>query len=316
MNIKTQQGMSLVELMISMVIGLVLLGGVLTIYVNSRQSYHIAQSNNTLLSDIRFATHLIRQDVRLAGSYGIMSPTLSVTNNLANIAGDCAPGWFSNTDFIIFGSNDTNPYAATCIGSSADYKANTDILVIRYADPDTVATADLVADTVYVRTTPTEGELFIGTAEPVLSSETATVTGQNNKLQAVAYYISNFTDAAGDGYPSLHRIRLGVGPALLDEVVVPGVEDMQIQFGYDDDGDGSVDQYVNADNPVLDWTDSATTLNIKSVAISMLLVAEESENGLDTGQTFNYADKSVTVANDGKLRKLVTTVLPLVNQLN
>lgn len=313
MNIIKLYGFSLVELMVSMAIGSVLLAGVLTVYVNSNNAFHVSNSLNTLVSDARFATHLIRQDVQLSGSHGLAQKDASFTNTgIANIASDCAVQWFANITTNITGSNNTNPYSATCISAADGYVANSDVLVIRYADPAPVADADIVANTVYSRNNLGEGILFTN-AIPALSN--AGFTAQNNQYNSVAYYISDHTDSAGDGYPSLHRIRLVAGPALEDEVVVPGVQDMQIQYGFDSDDDGSVDQYINADNPIIDWTFEPDVNHILSISLSLLLVAETPEAGLNTAKTFNYADKQVVVANDGKFRRLITTVIPLNNQL-
>jgi hypothetical protein len=135
------------------------------------------------------------------------------------------------------------------------------------------------------------------------------------KLQSVGYYISDHTDFEGDGYPSLRRIRHGgVGADILvDEVVVPGVQDMQILYGFDADEDGSVDHYLNADN--IPWGNPDTQKKLLSISISLLLVAEEKENNLDTGKTYTLADKVVTVANDGKFRRLIQIVLPMTSKL-
>ncbi len=308
------KGYSLIELLISMVIGSVMLAGVLNVYVNSNNAFQVSSSLNTLVSDGRFATHLIRQDVQLSGSFGLVQPGGIITDTgIANIANDCAVQWFANTSINLIGFNDNNPYAATCIDAADGYVANTDVMVVRYAEPLVTANANISANTVYMRNTLSEGALFTNIV-PVLPSETVDFPGQNNQLQTIAYYISDYTDTAGDGYPSLRRIRLVSGPSIEDEVVVPGVQDMQIQYGLDSDNDGSVDQYVNANNPILNWaTDQDRVL---SVSISLLLVAENPENGLDTSNTFNYADKQVVVANDSRLRRLITTVIPLKNKLN
>lgn len=312
---KNQKGMSLIELMISMVIGLIMLSGVITIFINSRVSFHASQSQTTMLSDARFAVHLIRQDVQMAGSYGLLESSNLVTTTLGNLANDCDAGWYIDADTHLFGADDSNPYAGTCIPAAQSWMTNTDIIVARYADSVTVDDGSLSATDVYLRSTTSEGELFSGGVAPVLASETATFPAQNNAFVTAAYYISDYTDAPGDGYPSLHRIRLTSGPSIVDDLIVPGVEDLQFQYGVDDDDDGSVDLYVNADNAAIDWTSKDSIRRIKSVSISLLMVAEESEGGLDTSGSYEYADKVNNIANDGRIRKVITTVIPLLNQI-
>lgn len=65
-----QSGLSLVELMVALVVGLILLAGVITIFVSSRGSY----DTNTAISQVqengRFALNFLRTDVRMAGNMG------------------------------------------------------------------------------------------------------------------------------------------------------------------------------------------------------------------------------------------------------
>jgi hypothetical protein len=70
---------------------------------------------------------------------------------------------------------------------------------------------------------------------------------------------------------------------------------------------------LNANN--VPWGDPNTQKRLLSISISLLLVAEKKENNLNTGKTYTLADKVVTVANDGKFRRLIQTVLPMTNKL-
>ena len=65
-----QGGFTIVEVMVSLTIGLVLLGGVLAIFGISRSSFNISESEARMLDNARFALHLIETDLRAAGSFG------------------------------------------------------------------------------------------------------------------------------------------------------------------------------------------------------------------------------------------------------
>ncbi len=63
--------MTLIELMISLVIGLSLSAAAILIYLNNKQAW-VAQDNIARLQESgRFALQLLREDIRLAGYWGL-----------------------------------------------------------------------------------------------------------------------------------------------------------------------------------------------------------------------------------------------------
>jgi type IV pilus assembly protein PilW len=124
----------------------------------------------------------------------------------------------------------------------------------------------------------------------------------------------------GIAMPSLRRKTLGVGPAISDEEVLPGVEDLQIQFGVDTDPVGGadrgvVDRYVNPDDPILDESDAAFNADaeILSVRIWLRLRAERRESGLPEDNGFSYGDRVVGPFNDDFRRIVVSRTIYLRN---
>lgn len=65
-----QQGFSLVELMIAMVVGLMLLGGVITVFAGTKRSAQLNATMALLQEHGRFAMNSIVSDVRMAGFQG------------------------------------------------------------------------------------------------------------------------------------------------------------------------------------------------------------------------------------------------------
>jgi hypothetical protein len=111
------------------------------------------------------------------------------------------------------------------------------------------------------------------------------------------YYVSrNSTlDTAGNNVPSLRRKTLVDGPRIVDEEVLPGVEDMQIQFGVDTDipeaaNRGSIDRYVNPEDPIL----AVANNEILAVRIWLRIRAERLENGFVDTTNYVYADQNFT----------------------
>jgi prepilin-type N-terminal cleavage/methylation domain-containing protein len=310
---KQQRGFSLVEMMVAMLISLIIMGGILSLYTDIRDVQRVSEDQIQVVSNARFVIDTIAYDLRHAGVFGGTNlPTTikcykgdpNCPTALTTAAGDCETRWYLDITVPIFASEAVNPYTTCPITS---HKSNTDLLVVRYADSNPVATASLVASTPYVRSNYQAGELFIGTAPPVIPDDTSALTN-NHLLVSRAYYVSDFTDYAGDGIPSLRRVDLVAGPAVQDQLILPGVENLQIQFGVDTDKDRSVDQYVNADQ-VPDWT------KVYSARVWVLVRGERVDNAVDTSATFSIAGNNVSFGNDGYRRLLMSSVINLRNMI-
>lgn len=63
-------GFSLVELMLAMVIGFIIMGGVMQLYISTRDTQRSSEDQLQLLSDGRFAIETIAYDLRHAGIWG------------------------------------------------------------------------------------------------------------------------------------------------------------------------------------------------------------------------------------------------------
>ena len=66
----TQRGVTLVELMISLLIGSILLLGVVSLFIGSSQTQRVQQHLNYISEDIRFLSEFLSYDVRMAGYEG------------------------------------------------------------------------------------------------------------------------------------------------------------------------------------------------------------------------------------------------------
>jgi len=64
---RRQHGLTLVELMIAMVLGLVLVAGAIQLLVSNKQSYRLQDSLSRLQENGRFAIQLLSDDIRMSG---------------------------------------------------------------------------------------------------------------------------------------------------------------------------------------------------------------------------------------------------------
>jgi type IV pilus assembly protein PilW len=305
------RGFSLVELMVAIAIGLFLVAGVFTAYVNGKRSQSTVDDQVVMVDNARFALETIGADLRQAGVYGRVfaksdgTAIMNVNSTTAPaMAVECVAGWTFDIVNPVQAFDANNPYGGAC---NTDYRANTDVLEMRGTLRDAVVPADLQAGRVYLNSDVNNAQLFAGTASPNISPQ-----AQNYLYYAVAYYVSNFSDraAAGpnpsDGIPSLHRVALQPDGTITDQVLLSGVEDLQVQIGLDTNGDGSVDQYVNPN--VANWGQA------RSVQVWLVMRAEGVEPGLTTSKTVNdISGNPMTFPNDGRRRIAVSTSVRLRN---
>jgi type IV pilus assembly protein PilW len=129
-------------------------------------------------------------------------------------------------------------------------------------------------------------------------------------VETVAYFVApslrvgDATDPAPAGTNSLWRRRGLNNP----EELVEGIEQMQVQYGVDTNGDVIVDTYRTANN-VTDWND------VISVSVALLARSLE-EHGVDTDQR-SYAVLDVTVAapGDRRLREVFAATASIRNRV-
>jgi type IV pilus assembly protein PilW len=66
-------GLSLIEIMIALLIGALLLGGILQIFIGSKQTYRMQEALSRLQENGRFALDYLANDIRMAGYWGCLS---------------------------------------------------------------------------------------------------------------------------------------------------------------------------------------------------------------------------------------------------
>jgi type IV pilus assembly protein PilW len=82
-------GFTLVELLVAVVLGLFLLGGVVSIFVNSRQSFRVNENMARVQENVRFTFDTLMRDIREAGNVPCG------TRFMANVT-STAPSWWAD----------------------------------------------------------------------------------------------------------------------------------------------------------------------------------------------------------------------------
>ena len=72
-----QFGLSLIELMVSVTLGLLILSGVLVVFVNTSAARNEVERTSRQIENGRYASELLTEDLRLAGFYGELNVAAS-----------------------------------------------------------------------------------------------------------------------------------------------------------------------------------------------------------------------------------------------
>jgi type IV pilus assembly protein PilW len=211
---RSQQGLSLVELMVALTIGLFLMGAVGIIYVNTATTSRGSTLESQMNEDAALALELLQQQIRLAG----FSNVDASGNRL--FRGQAIRGCDGDPDASDVGSafdeNDADFSALVC----NDGGTRPDAFAVRYEA--SLLNSQAVNDAGVQRpgNCAHEGITAWDALAEGASSATAMLLADNR------YYID--TDA--DGTPSLYcQGRTGAGfgdPTAL----IPNIEDMQVQY--------------------------------------------------------------------------------------
>jgi type IV pilus assembly protein PilW len=308
-----QQGLTLVEILVAIVISLILIAGVIQIFVGTRQTYRFQDALARVQENGRFAAETISRDVRLAGFVGCTTLISVTPNPVPPLAVDY--------------TRDTYIAAVPTGGAPATQAPGTDSLTLRMLEPATMRlTADMgnpdsnvtvaanvqgleagdvvgVADCNNVdlfsvnAVTPVGGNFEI---DPFGTLRVAYVTGAElSRYREVTYYVA--PGASGD--LALWR-RDSNEPVDLE--LIDGVEDLWVRYGEDLDNDGAPDVY-SAAGAVVDWS------QIRALRLSMLLVSNE-DNVTGGPQPVDFRGAAVVPA-DGRYRQVLTTTIGLRNRL-
>jgi len=318
---QTQRGFSLVELMVAMTVGTIILIGVFSLHFATRKVQRANEMQMDLVADSRFAIDLISYDLRHAGMWGGTNKggliecrigDASCPLNVPVASNDCSGSRYNNLDQPVFGTDGASVtrYSSSCIPASESLKANTDILEVRYADSNPVVAGNMLENMIYVRSNFLSGRLFLSNnGQPKISAYDSSNLTNNFRLQSFVYYVSDYTDTAGDGIPSLRRVALVPGPAMQSQTLISGVVDFQVQYGEDTikDSQERVNVYVNGD-AVQDWS------QVYSAKIWLVLRSDKKQKGINTQKTFSVAGANVTYGGQDDYRYfVVTSVVDLRN---
>lgn len=331
MNTRRQSGLSLIELLISLVIGLLLLVGLYELFVNNSRSFRQNESIQGIQDQARFALSQISRDISMAGYWGgmLVGGDLAQSPTLAGLASDCGPGgapWaFVTSRRVEFFNGGENGDAATAFGCIADVLPGTDAVAVRRAAgqraalvTDCATAASLTGGTFYIKTNGVGGSLLQvpGAAHLACVSDVPIEAPfEFYRYVPRVYFIRDHAEKAGDGIPTLCRAELAAGTGTFEtECLAEGVENLQITWGFDSDGDLRADRYSN--------TPTAAEMNrAVSAQVYLLVRSLNGEQSYEDKKVYSFADVVKYEAKNADdeavhhYRKLFSTTVQIRNPL-
>ena len=308
---QTQRGFSLAEIMIALVLGLALLAAFLAVLQRCRDQFATNESLARLQDSARQAMSVLTVDLEHAGFYGFnpaagtrlvragmvvaeadalrqpdATHAVTAVAHLPAGAHDCGINFAVDLELPVQGSNNSFTVGAGArdcapAASGGGALAGSDTLTVRHASLKSAA--------------PHAGRLQLyshrlaafGAQELFADGRAPGPVNADNVVRDVevrTYYIAaNSVDRPG--WPALRVKALteAAGAAQFrDEEVMPGVEDLQVEFGLEDN-DGTV-RYLPPDPA------SAREQRVVAVRVWLRIRADVTERGFADPRELRYAD--------------------------
>lgn len=334
--IRTQRGVTLIELMIGLVIGLIVVAISGALFLNTTRSYRQDERFSTLNDDLRYTLGEITRDVELAAFYGTMIDVSLVElgppgEDLRDgLDPQCGAGSLLDFGLPVDGINEAAPDAIAaafpCLDGQTLYGGVTDDGVGAFRVNRVAGTALDRASLnarraangeparVFLQTLGTRGGLVITPGNPgtdltgPLDIDCATAGGDPCRyweFRSSFYFISADTEP-GDGIPCLSRMRIGDGAAPAAVCLVSGAEDLHVEYGVELPNSGG--QVFYTTNPSLDDLD-----RLISMDVHVLLRSPVADASYTNVKTFNLGGKQVSPPADNFYRRVASVSVPMRN---
>lgn len=339
-----QRGTTLVEWMISITIGLILLAGLTALIAQQSSTQAELEKTSRQIENGRYAMQLLQDDIQLAGYFGEYSTAgaLAVPTVLPNPCTVTTADMSTALPFAIQGYDDalgSLSNAATgappgCALNALNYVSGTDILVIRRVDI-TPITGSLKVGQVYMQSGLTASGLefnYVLAASASTALVPATFNLKKKDGLAAAslreyvvhvYFVSpcskptgtsstcKTTDDGGTPIPTLKRMELTVDagvPVFTTTPLVEGIENLQLDYGFDTSGDGAPDTYLTSAAAVADWA------NVMAIRVNLLARNNERTAGFSDTKTYKLGLSGMTTATgDDFKRRVFSQLIRVVN---
>lgn len=315
-------GLTLVELMVAMTLGLILTAGVVTVVVSTNSSHRELGNASRQIENGRYALQVLADDIRHAGFFGqffVLDPPTAAPNV-------CDTSTAALAGAMLRPMQGFSAVPTGCGVSMPGHVADTDVLVIRRAATVPTALVDLSAGATYLQTRAPDDKVGprLAAAAPVEGEEAeegpsnseifdlrerdGITTAAIRRYLTHIYYVRNCSvcTGGGDGIPTLVRLGLGAG-GFSAAPIAEGIENFQLRYAVDTTGDGVPDGALRTAADVGNWQD------VMAVEVNLLARGVESSPGYSDQKTYTLGDVTIEEPGDQFKRHAFTTVVRAVN---
>ncbi len=318
MNIpSTSKGFSLVEMMIGITLGLLVVAGVGTIFANNYRTRVETEKTNLQIENGRYATQLLTDEMRMAGYYGELDPTsLTTPSTLPDPCDTTNATLVSAVALPVQGVNNATA-APSCI---SDLKTGTDIFVDRRASGCVQGTSGCASGSyVYFQTSlcsTSANQYLISTSTSSLSltAKDCATLADIRSYRTNIYFVAN-DDQPGDGIPTLKVAELGSAGFTITPLV-EGIDQFQIEYGIDTNGDSIPDVYTSDPGTYGGCTGVACQTNWRDVVTARLYILARNtqpSGGFTDTHVYTAGGNTYGPYNDAYKRHLYTSLVRFNN---
>ncbi|MCO4798977.1 MAG: PilW family protein [Colwelliaceae bacterium] len=315
-NIYRHKGFTLVELLISLAVGLGLLSGVLSVFVSMKTTTQETSTYGELQENGRFALSVLSDDLLRQDFWGDYVGTFDLANlngsATAAPGNDCQGEGINNSTFPVAAGHFRTLWGETaaagnpmgCFANTALAKVGSDILQLKRVVSSPILAADRSADNYYLITNIGDGEIFDGgDAVPIMDNS------QIWEYQHHVYYITEQVQGTVS-VPVLMQGRLT--NSMTFAPIIDGIEMIRFMYGIDTTDDGVVNAYISADNMTQALWNNASNTKILAVKVFVLSRSVLPDNKYTNNNTYILGDLQF-VPNDNFRRLLFSSTVTLFN---
>ncbi|MES2423852.1 MAG: prepilin-type N-terminal cleavage/methylation domain-containing protein, partial [Pseudomonadota bacterium] len=239
-----QAGFTLVELMVSMAIGLAIVLALLILLVDVNRHNSELGKSSRMVENGRYALQVLGEDIAHAGYWGGYVPRFDdltfpgIPNDVpAALPDPCltyTPPWTDTQKSLLVGvpvqgyeipSPVPSPTLGVCADKIVRPKANTDVLFVRHTEtcvPGVGSCPAVAANELYFQvarcgTTVIDPGYVMSADATALTAQNrdCTTTAELRKLVSNLYYVRDHAVTVGDGIPTLMRSQFGLDSGAL-----------------------------------------------------------------------------------------------------
>lgn len=293
-----EHGLTLIELMVSLAIGLLLVIAMTAIFVNSSNARRELALSAEVIENGRYALSVLDRELSQSGFYGTLVAATGgalADDKICSIDTDDLTEWANSLSVHAKGFNN-DVLSPTCLKR----KAGTDAIFVQRASTCQVGESGCDAESAsqaYLQVSECGSEYntkpFVleagngGAAKFFLQTSSCLSSANAGKRRLIRrfYYISEAS--------ALSYMDVTLAGAMTPVALVEDIDQMQIEYAIDSDADGSVDSYSSTPS---DWT------NVIGARIWVLARSSGSSRNGASGTTFTMGDATVFKPADTNLK--------------